>query len=188
MISWGHTCLTAAAMLSMLVCKACGVGTGTCIADDTESVGVQVQQRMQRLKEKLFQEVAAALEPSRQPGAGRWQGPWLLASRFLRHRHHQRHCRDLQARLHELHAAISSSIEAEVCYGLSACTSGKASLVMSCVHLQQYVVRCLGHIPGHKRNLKHRIYAFGMEQLHFVPVHKVTSSLVFQNSCFALLK
>ena len=77
----------------------------------------QVQQRMQRLKEKLFRDVSSVLEPSRQPALGRWQEAWHRAARFLNRRpgHSQAHQQDLQNRLYELHAAISSSIEAEVC-------------------------------------------------------------------------
>lgn len=76
----------------------------------------QVQQRMQRLKEKLFRDVTGVLEPSRLPAPGRWQEAWHRAARFLNRRpgHTEAHQLELQNKLYELHAAISSSIEAEV--------------------------------------------------------------------------
>ena len=76
----------------------------------------QVQQRMQRLKEKLFQDVTNALQPSRQHPPGRWQEAWYRAGRFLNRRpgHSQAQELELQNKLYELHAAISSSLEAEV--------------------------------------------------------------------------
>jgi len=72
---------------------------------------------MQRLKEKLFLEVSSVLEPSRLHPPGRWQEAWHRASRFLNRRpgHTEAHQLELQNKLYELHAAISSSIEAEVC-------------------------------------------------------------------------
>ena len=71
---------------------------------------------MQRLKEKLFRDVTNVLEPSRQHPPGRWQEAWYRAGRFLNRRpgHSQAQELELQNRLYELHAAISSSIEAEV--------------------------------------------------------------------------
>lgn len=76
----------------------------------------EVQQRMQRLKERLFHEVTSVLEPSRLHPPGRWQEAWHRASRFLNRRpgHTEAHQLELQNKLYELHAAISSSIEAEV--------------------------------------------------------------------------
>ncbi|DBA79311.1 TPA: hypothetical protein ACH3X2_007790 [Trebouxia sp. C0005] len=76
----------------------------------------EVQQRMQRLKEKLFHEVTSVVEPSRLHPSGRWQEAWHRASRFLNRRpgHTEAHQLELQNKLSELHAAISSSIEAEV--------------------------------------------------------------------------
>lgn len=73
---------------------------------------------MQRLKEKLFRDVTNVLEPSRQHPPGRWQEAWHRAARFLNRRpgHSQAHQQELQNKLYELHAAISSSIEAEVCH------------------------------------------------------------------------
>lgn len=71
---------------------------------------------MQRLKEKLFRDVSNVLEPSRQHPPGRWQEAWHRAGRFLNRRpgHSEAHQLELQNKLYELHAAISSSIEAEV--------------------------------------------------------------------------
>ena len=71
---------------------------------------------MQRLKERLFHEVTSVLEPSRLHPPGRWQEAWHRASRFLNRRpgHTDAHQLELQNKLYELHAAISSSIEAEV--------------------------------------------------------------------------
>ena len=78
---------------------------------------LQVQQRMQRLKEKLFRDISNVLEPSRQHPPGRWQEAWYRAGRFLNRRpgRSEAHQLELQTKLYELHAAISSSIEAEVC-------------------------------------------------------------------------
>lgn len=78
---------------------------------------MQVQQRMQRLKEKLFRDVTHVLEPNRLHPPGRWQEAWHRAARFLNRRpgHTEAHQLELQNKLYELHAAISSSIEAEVC-------------------------------------------------------------------------
>ena len=76
---------------------------------------------MQRLKEKLFRDVTNVLEPSRQHPPGRWQEAWYRAGRFLNRRpgHSQAQELELQNKLYELHAAISSSIEAEVwCCGM----------------------------------------------------------------------
>ncbi|KAL3150332.1 hypothetical protein ABBQ32_000177 [Trebouxia sp. C0010 RCD-2024] len=76
----------------------------------------EVQQRMQHLKEKLFCDVTNVLEPRRQHPPGRWQEAWHRAARFLNRRpgHSEAHQLELQNKLYELHAAISSSIEAEV--------------------------------------------------------------------------
>ncbi|DBA78877.1 hypothetical protein WJX77_008617 [Trebouxia sp. C0004] len=76
----------------------------------------EVQQRMQHLKERLFCEVTSVLEPSRAHPPGRWQEAWHRAARFLNRRpgHTEAHQLELQNKLYELHAAISSSIEAEV--------------------------------------------------------------------------
>lgn len=86
---------------------------------------MQVQHRMQRLKEKLFGDVSLALEvsPPAGPLRGRWGDTWLRASRFLLQRSGSgdRQQQELQSRLHELHAAISSSIEAEVRYIVGVC-------------------------------------------------------------------
>ena len=45
---------------------------------------MQVQHRMQRLKEKLFGDVSSALEvsPPAGPPRGRWAEAWLRASRL----------------------------------------------------------------------------------------------------------
>ena len=80
---------------------------------------------MQRLKERLFRDVTAVLEPSRlhPAAAGRWQEAWHRAARFLNRRpgHSEAHKQELQNKLYELHAAISSSIEAEVSFLLLPC-------------------------------------------------------------------
>ena len=75
---------------------------------------------MQRLKERLFREVTSVLEPSRVHPPGRWQEAWHRAARFLNRRpgYTEAHQLELQNKLYELHAAISSSIEAEVCLQL----------------------------------------------------------------------
>ena len=79
---------------------------------------------MHCLKEKLFRDVTNVLEPSRQHPQGRWQEAWHRAGRFLNRRpgHSQAHQLELQNKLYELHAAISSSIEAEVWHLLQGMT------------------------------------------------------------------
>ncbi len=85
---------------------------------------------MQRLKEKLFRDVSAVLEPSRLHPPGRWQEAWHQAARFLNRRpgHTEAHQLELQTKLYELHAAISSSIEAEVCTSLTLHRSSVSSI------------------------------------------------------------
>ena len=83
---------------------------------------MQVQMRMQTLKEKLFLHVAAVLEATEDSPAsslvrtGRWKAAWDKATRFLARSSSAEaaHAAELQATLSELHHDIQSQIGAEV--------------------------------------------------------------------------
>ena len=91
-------------------------------------LALQVQARMQDLKERLFSHVAAVLEATEDSPAavrvrsGRWKGVWDKAMRFFKrdsvtHSDGEAadiHNADLQATLEELHNDIQEQISAEV--------------------------------------------------------------------------
>ncbi|KAK9830273.1 hypothetical protein WJX72_010744 [[Myrmecia] bisecta] len=97
------------------------------ISREAEQVEVEVvdevQARMQRLKEHLFQHVSAVLDVTADPEtvlpparAGRWRAVWNKAVHFLSRAPQtpEQGPRDMQATLEELHNEIQAQIDAEV--------------------------------------------------------------------------
>ena len=116
---------------------------------------LQVQMRMQTLKERLFQHVSAVLEASEESPAaalvrtGRWKSVWDKAVRFLAPQHGSGNAQaaELQATLGELHQDIQNQISAEVrasmtasrprqctCCGCKPCTRASSGVIALRMH------------------------------------------------------
>ena len=96
---------------------------------------MQVQGRLQTLKERLFEHVEEVLDFSREPTltavrSGRWRSVFDKAVQFFTRRGGEASSSrvDMQAKLQDLHDSINAQIEAEVsrvkaCSSQSTCTS-----------------------------------------------------------------
>ena len=126
---------------------------------------MQVRERMQHLKEDLFEKVSAVLEsPSEAPNgqaalraalAGRWQAALDKAARFWeRHGTGSSAQRaDLQAPLQDLHQYIHSTIDAEVsALDVTSAFLGMPMLLLTCGVARLLTRRCQNipaYICGH---------------------------------------
>lgn len=98
------------------------------------TIDLQVQARMQTLKEKLFAHVNEVLEGVENPTlpavrSGSWKRAWEKAVNFLRRSSRESHNDyELREKLHELHQDIQSQVSSEVClfHLWKGCSYGRA--------------------------------------------------------------